>query len=109
MNIDETVLLIYIKRVKDFMKINANERNYLMNDENEDRFYDLLAKFSYNNWKTVGTPELSKGQFETIKKILSTKEYEDSEIVFTNDSNDEGDSWIFVTENKVETINYKKI
>ena len=60
-------VLIYIERVKRFLKINEDARNYFIVNGNEKKFFDELCKVSENNFKKNGEPELTKEQMESLR------------------------------------------
>jgi hypothetical protein len=44
-------VLIYVERVKQFLKINDDARNYFIVNGDEDKFFTKLSKISERNFK----------------------------------------------------------
>ncbi len=103
-----TEVFIYLQKVKEYMKKNDEARESLMIDKDEEKFYDLLTKFSLNNLTKTGFPELSHQQFVMISTLVNNP---NTEIVFDDDIElgEEGDSYIFLLDNENETIKYGKL
>lgn len=60
-------VLIYVERVKQFLKINEEARNYFIVNGDEDKFFSKLSKISERNFKKNGEPELTKEQMESLR------------------------------------------
>lgn len=63
-------ILIYIDRIKNFFKSNADARDYFINGGNEEEFYTQLMLISEKNFKDNGQPEVSREQLETLRKLI---------------------------------------
>ena len=60
-------VLIYVERIKHFLKINEDARNYFIVNGDEDKFFTNLSKISEKNFKKNGEPELTKEQMESLR------------------------------------------
>jgi hypothetical protein len=60
-------VLIYVERVKHYLKTNEEARNYFIVNGNEDMFFTRLSKISEKNFEKNGEPELTKEQMESLR------------------------------------------
>lgn len=60
-------VLIYVERVKHYLKTNEEARNYFIVNGNEDMFFTRLSKISEKNFEKSGEPELTKEQMESLR------------------------------------------
>lgn len=63
-------VLIYIEKLKSFFESNNEACEYFFNFPKENKFYGVVLAYSVDNFEKNGTPEVSKKQFEEIRKKL---------------------------------------
>ena len=63
----DTDILVYLQKVKSFLKTNEEASKYFIGDSDVDEFYKQLTIVSEKNFETNGQPELTKEQFELLR------------------------------------------
>ena len=63
-------VLIYIQKVKNFLKENEPSRKYFAVDRNEESFFDYVTELAERNFTENGEAQLSIEQFELLRKRM---------------------------------------
>ena len=63
-------ILVYIQKVKNYLKTNEEARNYFIGESDVDEFYRHLTIISEKNFNQNGQPELTKEQFELLRRTI---------------------------------------
>lgn len=66
-------ITIYINNIKEFLNKNKEAAKYFYGDLGEDLFYEKVRIFATENYKEIGTPELSIKQFEEVRQAIIVK------------------------------------
>ncbi len=66
----ETDVLVYLQKVKTYLNTNKEAMDYFIGNSDAEEFYKHLAIISEKNFETSGQPELSKEQFELLRKTV---------------------------------------
>jgi hypothetical protein len=63
-------VLIYVQKVKKYIKENVETFDYFLKDIDEDLFFKYLLDVSIKNFKNFNDPILTKIQFELLNKTI---------------------------------------
>lgn len=63
-------VLIYIQKVKQYLKSDDSARKYFLENVDEDLFYKHLIEISQKNFEKDGEPTLTQDQFELLRKTV---------------------------------------
>lgn len=63
----DTEILVYLQKVKNYLKTNEEANRYFIGDADIEEFYKQLASVSVENFEKNGQPELTKEQFELLR------------------------------------------
>lgn len=63
----DTEILVYLQKVKNFLKTNDDASKYFIGDSDVNEFYKQLTNTSVENFEKNGQPELTKEQFELLR------------------------------------------
>lgn len=78
-------VLIYIDRVKQFLKTNVEARDYFLKDGDEVAFFNHLSIISEKNFETNGTPELSQEQMELLRRTVIVEQIAAKKYIYSED------------------------
>jgi hypothetical protein len=67
----DTEVLVYLQKVKNYLNINNEAKNYFIGNSDAEEFYKHLAIISEKNFEKNGQPELTQEQFELLRKTIS--------------------------------------
>lgn len=63
-------VLTYIQTVKNFLNKNEEARKYFLNGIEEELFYNHLSEIAEKNFESFGEPQLSREQFDLLRKTM---------------------------------------
>jgi len=63
-------VLLYIQMVRNFLKKNQDACKYFLVEINEEYFFDNLTQIAEKNYQSIGEPQLSKIQFDTLRTSM---------------------------------------
>ncbi len=66
----DTEILVYLQKVKTYLNSNEEAKQYFIGGSDADEFYKHLAIISEKNFEDNGQPELSREQFELLRKTI---------------------------------------
>lgn len=70
----EPEILVYINKLKNYLKTNKEAREYFIGDLDEDVYMEKVTEYAIKNHIDKGDPTLTMEQFEYIRKIMSAEE-----------------------------------
>ncbi len=81
----DTEILVYLQKVKSFLKTNEEASRYFIGDSDVDEFYRQLTIVSEKNFETNGQPELSKEQFELLRVAALATTISKQRVFYSDD------------------------
>ena len=81
----ETEVLVYIQKVKTYLQANEEANNYFIGKADVDEFYKQLTIISNKNYEENGTPELSKEQFELLRRTVAALAASKQKVFYSDD------------------------
>lgn len=63
-------IILYIKKVKEFIENDEEARGFFYHKHNEDDFFNMVTVVAEKNIESNGIPDLTLEQFENIRKSL---------------------------------------
>lgn len=81
----ETEVLIYLQKVKNYLKTNDEARDYFIGNSDIEEFYDQLSIISSKNFETKGQPELTPEQFELLRTTIKVVSIGKQRIFYSED------------------------
>ncbi|MEY4572078.1 MAG: hypothetical protein RLZ10_1304 [Bacteroidota bacterium] len=81
----DTDILVYLQKVKSFLKTNEEASKYFIGDSDVDEFYKQLTIVSEKNFETNGQPELTKEQFELLRVAVLATAISKQRVFYSDD------------------------
>jgi hypothetical protein len=78
-------VLVYVQKVKNYLETNQEAREYFIGDANAEEFYTHLKLISEKNFEENGEPELSKEQFELLRKTITAVAISKQKVFYSDD------------------------
>ena len=82
----ETEVLVYLQKVKNYLNTNVEAKEYFIGNSDVEEFYKHLTIISEKNFEENGQPELSKEQFELLRKTILAVTVSKKKIFYSNDN-----------------------
>jgi len=70
----EAEVLVYINKLKNYLKNNKEAREYFISNLDEDEYMEKVTEVAIKNFIEKGDPTLSMEQFEIIRKTMAVIE-----------------------------------
>lgn len=70
----EPEVLVYINKLKNYLKTNKEAREYFIGDLNEEEYMEKVTEYAIKNFIDKDDPTLSMEQFEYIRRIMRAEE-----------------------------------
>ena len=97
----EPEVLVYINKLKNYLKTNKEARSYFLGDLDEEEFFEKVEEHAIKNFIDKGDPTLTMDQFEYIKKLMNLEE-------ITNRKPEYYEPIIFIDDRGLEIIKKSK-
>lgn len=81
----ETDVLVYLQKVKTYLNTNKEAKDYFIGNSDAEEFYKHLAIISEKNFEKSGAPELSKEQFELLRKTVLAVTISKQKLIYSED------------------------
>ena len=81
----DTEILVYLQRVKNYLKTNEEANKYFIGNSDVEEFYKQLASVSVENFKKNGQPELTKEQFELLRVAVTVTTISKQRVFYSDD------------------------
>jgi hypothetical protein len=81
----DTEILVYLQKVKSFLKTNEEASKYFIGESDVDEFYRQLTTVSEKNFETNGQPELTKEQFELLRVAALATTISKQRVFYSDD------------------------
>lgn len=78
-------ILVYIQKVKNYLKTNEEAREYFIGESDVDDFYKHLTIISEKNFNQNGQPELTKEQFELLRRTMKAEAISKQRVFYSED------------------------
>lgn len=82
----DTEVLVYIQKIKTFLKTNQEAKDYFVGDSDVEYFYEQISIISSKNYETNGQPELSREQLEALRVTMKVLAIKDQRIFYSEDN-----------------------
>lgn len=89
-------VLTYVQTVKNFLKKNEEANKYFLNGIDENIFFEHLSDIAEKNFKSSGEPQLSKEQFDLLRKTMIALSIVNKPIDELTENNQESENKIFI-------------
>ena len=70
----EPEVLVYLNKLKNYLKTNKEAREHFIGNLDEEEFMDKVEEMAIKNFIEKGDPTLSMSQFELIRKSMQIQE-----------------------------------
>lgn len=81
----DTDVLVYLQKIKTFLKNNQEVRDYFIGNADVDKFYEQMSIISNKNYEKSGQPELSKEQFEALRTTMIVLSIQKQRVFYSDD------------------------
>lgn len=81
----DTDVLVYLQKIKTFLKNNQEARDYFIGNADVDKFYEQMSIISNKNYEKSGQPELSKEQFEALRTTMIVLSIQKQRVFYSDD------------------------
>lgn len=81
----DTEVLVYLQKVKNYLETNDEARTYFIGESDVNEFYKHLQIISEKNFKENGEPELSREQFELLRKTIAAVTVSKKRVFYSKD------------------------
>jgi hypothetical protein len=81
----DTDILVYLQKIKTFLKTNQEARDYFIGEADVNEFYEQMSIISSKNYETNGQPELSREQFEALRVTMRVLAIKKQRIFYSDD------------------------
>lgn len=81
----DTEVLVYLQKIKTFLKNNQEARDYFIGNADVDKFYEQMSIISNKNYEKSGQPELSKEQFEALRTTMIVLSIQNQRVFYSDD------------------------
>jgi len=81
----DTEILVYLQKVKNYLKTNEEAKEYFIGNSDVEEFYKQLALLSVENFEKNGQPELSKEQFELLRVAVIVTTISKQRVFYSDD------------------------
>ncbi len=81
----DTEILVYLQKVKNYLNSNDEAREYFIGNSDAEEFYKHLTIISEKNFVDNGQPELTKEQFELLRKTILAVTISKQDVFYSQD------------------------
>ncbi len=81
----DTEILVYLQKVKNYLNSNDEAREYFIGNSDAEEFYKHLTIISEKNFVDNGQPELTKEQFELLRKTILAVTISKQDVFYSKD------------------------
>ncbi len=81
----DTEILVYLQKVKNYLNSNDEAREYFIGNSDAEEFYKHLTIISAKNFVDNGQPELTKEQFELLRKTILAVTISKQDVFYSKD------------------------
>lgn len=78
-------VLVYVQKVKKYLETNQEAKEYFIGESNADEFFKHLEIISEKNYEENGEPELSREQFELLRKTITAVTISKQRVFYSDD------------------------